>query len=214
MKLKKLFRALALCTAGVLACAVLTACGDKGDSSSQTSAADTDKKFVITLYANDAPITCENFEKLVKEKFYDGLTFHRVVDGFMAQGGDPSGNGTGGSEKTIKGEFSQNGVDNPLSHTRGVVSMARSSDPDSASSQFFICYSDDDTFLDGQYAAFGKVTEGMDVVDRFLDVPRSMGSDGAVSSPNTPITIDHAVMIEADADGNPRAEFTMQDFGA
>ena len=214
MKLKKLFRALALCTAGVLACAVLTACGDKGDSSSQTSAADTDKKFVITLYANDAPITCENFEKLVKEKFYDGLTFHRVVDGFMAQGGDPSGNGTGGSEKTIKGEFSQNGVDNPLSHTRGVVSMARSSDPDSASSQFFICYSDADTFLDGQYAAFGKVTEGMDVVDRFLDVPRSMGSDGAVSSPNTPITIDHAVMIEADADGNPRAEFTMQDFGA
>ena len=92
--------------------------------------------------------------------------------------------------------------------------MARSSDPDSASSQFFICYSDDDTFLDGQYAAFGKVTEGMDVVDRFLDVPRSMGSDGAVSSPNTPITIDHAVMIEADADGNPRAEFTMQDLGA
>ena len=83
MKLKKLFRALALCTAGVLACAILTACGDKGDSSSQTSAADTDKKFVITLYANDAPITCENFEKLVKEKFYDGLTFHRVVDGFM-----------------------------------------------------------------------------------------------------------------------------------
>ena len=90
--------------------------------------------------------------------------------------------------------------------------MARSSDPDSASSQFFICYSDNDTFLDGQYAAFGKVTEGMDVIDRFLDVPRSMGSDGAVSSPNTPITIDHAVMIEADADGNPRAEFTMQDF--
>jgi cyclophilin family peptidyl-prolyl cis-trans isomerase len=85
----------------------------------------------------------------------------RIVEDFMAQGGDPSGNGTGGSEKTIKGEFSQNGVDNPLSHTRGVVSMARSSDPDSASSQFFICYSDDDTFLDGQYAAFGKVTEGI-----------------------------------------------------
>ena len=170
--------------------------------------------FVITLYPDDAPITCENFENLVSDGFYDGLTFHRVVEDFMAQGGDPSGNGTGGSEKTIKGEFSQNGVDNPLSHTRGVVSMARSSDPDSASSQFFICYSDDDTFLDGQYAAFGKVTEGMDVIDRFLDVPRSMGSDGAVSSPNTPITIDHAVMIEADADGNPRAEFTMQDFGA
>ena len=172
------------------------------------------KKIKIELYPEIAPISCENFEKLVKDGFYDGLKFHRVVDGFMAQGGDPSGDGTGGSSETIKGEFSQNGVENNLSHTRGVVSMARSNDPDSASSQFFICYSDDDTFLDGQYAAFGKVTEGMDVVDRFLDVPRSMGSDGAVSSPNTPITIDHAVMIEADADGNPRAKFTMQDFGA
>ena len=169
------------------------------DASSDSETASSDGlTFVITLYPDDAPITCENFENLVSDGFYDGLTFHRIVEDFMAQGGDPSGNGTGGSEKTIKGEFSQNGVDNP----------------DSASSQFFICYSDDDTFLDGQYAAFGKVTEGMDVVDRFLDVPRSMGSDGAVSSPNTPITIDHAVMIEADADGNPRAEFTMQDFGA
>ena len=159
------------------------------DASSDGETASSDGlTFVITLYPDDAPITCENFENLVSDGFYDGLTFHRVVEDFMAQGGDPSGNGTGGSEK--------------------------SSDPDSASSQFFICYSDDDTFLDGQYAAFGKVTEGMDVIDRFLDVPRSMGSDGAVSSPNTPITIDHAVMIEADADGNPRAEFTMQDFGA
>lgn len=189
--------------------------GTDADTSSNSETASSDGlTFVITLYPDDAPITCENFENLVSDGFYDGLTFHRIVEDFMAQGGDPSGNGTGGSEKTIKGEFSQNGVDNPLSHTRGVVSMARSSDPDSASSQFFICYSDDDTFLDGQYAAFGKVTEGMDVVDRFLDVPRSMGSDGAVSSPNTPITIDHAVMIDADADGNPRAEFTMQDFGA
>ena len=170
MKLKKLFRALALCTAGVLACAILTACGDKGDSSSQTSAADTDKKFVITLYANDAPITCKNFEKLVKEKFYDGLTFHRVVDGFMAQGGDPNGDGTGGRKETIKGEFSANGVENSLSHTRGVVSMARANDMDSASSQFFICYSDKDTFLDGQYAAFGKVIEGLDTVDKIASV--------------------------------------------
>ena len=92
--------------------------------------------------------------------------------------------------------------------------MARSQNMDSASSQFFICYTDDCTFLDGQYAAFGKVTEGMDVVDRFLEVPRSMGSDGAQSSPNTPIVIDHAVMIENDEYGNPRASFTMQDFGA
>ena len=193
MKLKKLFRALALCTAGVLACAILTACGDKGDSSSQTSAADTDKKFVITLYANDAPITCENFEKLVKEKFYDGLTFHRVVDGFMAQGGDPNGDGTGGSKETIKGEFSANGVENSLSHTR----------------QFFICYSDKDTFLDGQYAAFGMVTEGMDVVDDFLKVERTTGSDNAQSKPVTPITIVKAEMIDDDADGNHRVQFTM-----
>jgi peptidyl-prolyl cis-trans isomerase B (cyclophilin B) len=91
--------------------------------------------------------------------------------------------------------------------------MARSTDPDSASSQFFICYTDDCTFLDGQYAAFGKVTEGMDVIDSFLNVSRSMGSDGAMSSPNTPIVIDHAIMIEADEDGNPRAQFTMQEFG-
>ena len=194
MKLKKLFRALALCTAGVLACAILTACGDKSDSSSQTSAADTDKKFVITLYANDAPITCENFEKLVKEKFYDGLTFHRVVDG---------------SKETIKGEFSANGVENKLSHTRGVVSMARANDMDSASSQFFICYSDKDTFLDGQYAAFGMVTEGMDVVDDFLKVERTTGSDNAQSKPVTPITIVKAEMIDDDADGNHRVQFTM-----
>lgn len=168
--------------------------------------------FIMTLYPEYAPITCENFENLVSEGFYDGLTFHRVVDDFMAQGGDPAGNGTGGSDETIKGEFSSNGVNNPLSHTRGVVSMARSSAPDSASSQFFICYTDC-SFLDGQYASFGQVTEGMDVIDKFLTVSRSMGGDGAVSAPNTPIVIDKAVMIEDDADGNPRVQFTMQEFG-
>ena len=129
----------------------------------------------------------------------------------MAQGGDPSGDGTGGSSETIKGEFSQNGVENNLSHTRGVVSMARSNDPDSASSQFFICYSDDDTFLDGQYAAFGKVTEGMDVVDSFLKVERSLGSDGAQSSPNQDIVMEKVKMIDDDSDGNPRVEITMND---
>lgn len=139
------------------------------------------------------------------------MTFHRVVDGFMAQGGDPKGNGTGGSDKTIKGEFSSNGVENTLSHQRGVVSMARSQDNDSASSQFFICYADC-SFLDGSYAAFGEVTEGMDVVDSFLDVDRSLGGDGAISSPNTPIVIEKAVMIDADENGNPRAQFTMNDF--
>ena len=186
MKLKKLFRALALCTAGVLACAVLTACGDKGDSSSQTSAADTDKKFVITLYANDAPITCENFEKLVKEKFYDGLTFHRIIDGFMIQGGDPEGTGRGGSDETIKGEFSENGVKNDISHERGVISMARSSDPDSASSQFFIVQSDS-TYLDGQYAAFGHVTEGMDIVDQICKDAKPTDNNGTIPADEQPV---------------------------
>ena len=168
MKLKKLFRALALCTAGVLACAVLTACGDKGDSSSQTSAADTDKKFVITLYANDAPITCENFEKLVKEKFYDGLTFHRIIDGFMIQGGCPNGNGMGGPGYAIKGEFAQNGFQNDLAHDPGVLSMARAMHPDSAGSQFFIMH-EKSPHLDGAYAAFGKITEGMDIVNKIAE---------------------------------------------
>ncbi len=156
------------------------------------------------------PFTCENFEKLVSDGFYDGLTFHRVVDDFMAQGGDPQGTGMGGSKETIKGEFSANGVDNKLSHTRGIVSMARSTAMDSASSQFFICYTDDRTFLDGNYAAFGEVTEGMEVVDSFLEVERTVGSDRAVSSPVEKIIIDTAVMIEDDADGNPRVLFTMK----
>ncbi len=185
------------------------ACGSKKSDSTADASGDS---FVITLYPDIAPITCENFESLVKDGFYDGLKFHRVVEGFMAQGGDPKGDGTGGSENTIKGEFSQNGVENSLSHTRGVVSMARSSDPDSASSQFFICYSDDDTFLDGQYAAFGKVTEGMDVVDSFLEIERSMGSDGAQSAPTTDIVMEKVKMIDDDSDGNPRVEVTMNDF--
>ena len=170
------------------------------------------RTFIITLDAENAPITCENFEKLVSEGFYNGLTFHRVVDNFMAQGGDPAGNGTGGSDQNIKGEFSVNGVDNKLSHKRGVVSMARSTDYDSASSQFFICYTDDCVFLDGQYAAFGEVTEGMEVIDAFLSVPRSMGGDGAVSSPDSPIQIHEAAMIDPDENGNHRVQFTMEEF--
>ena len=191
---------LALSISAALLVGTLAACGSKKDSASKSSG---DNSFVITLYPDVAPITCENFEKLVKDGFYDGLKFHRVVEDFMAQGGDPKGDGTGGSTDTIKGEFSQNGVENTLSHTRGVVSMARSNDPDSASSQFFICYGDE-SFLDGQYAAFGKVTEGMDVVDSFVKVERSMGSDGAVSSPNTDIIMENVKMIDDDSDGNPR----------
>ncbi len=127
----------------------------------------------IQLYPAVAPITCANFEKLVKEGFYDGLIFHRVINGFMIQGGDPTGTGMGGSKETIKGEFAHNGVTNNLSHTRGTVSMARTNVKDSASSQFFICH-EDATFLDGDYAAFGCVTEGMDVVDRIASVDTDM----------------------------------------
>ncbi len=126
------------------------------------------KKIKIELYPDIAPIYCENCEKLVKSGFYDGLTFHRVIPGFMIQGGCPKGNGTGGPGWNIKGEFSSNGVKNDLKHTRGVLSMARSMAPDSAGSQFFIMH-DDAPHLDGQYAAFGKVVEGMEVVDEIAE---------------------------------------------
>ncbi len=118
----------------------------------------------LELDASAAPLTVANFEKLVRAGFYDGLIFHRVISGFMIQGGDPLGSGFGGSDEKIKGEFLANGVANPISHKRGVISMARSQDPNSASSQFFIMHQDGE-FLDGQYAAFGRVTDGMDVVD-------------------------------------------------
>jgi len=127
-------------------------------------------KIDLELDRSAAPITVDNFISLVNSGFYNGLTFHRVIPGFMIQGGDPLGTGLGGSDKSIKGEFKVNGVNNPISHVRGVISMARSQDYDSASSQFFITVSDDDTFLDGQYAAFGKVTSGMDVVDQIAAV--------------------------------------------
>ena len=121
------------------------------------------------LYPEIAPITVENFEKLADEKFYDGLTFHRVIPGFMIQGGCPRGNGTGGPGYQIKGEFAANGVANDLKHERGVLSMARAMDPDSAGSQFFIMVADA-PHLDGQYAAFGKVTEGMEAADKIVNV--------------------------------------------
>lgn len=153
-------------------------------------------EFIIELYPEYAPKTCENFINLVSDGFYDGLTFHRVIDDFMAQGGDPEGTGLGGSDKNIKGEFINNGFkQNTLSHTRGVVSMARSPiSYDSASSQFFICYVDA-TYLDGDYAAFGKVIEGMDVVDAFLDVERAVDASGYNSIPKTPIVIEKAEVI-------------------
>ena len=127
-------------------------------------------KIELELYPEHAPKTVANFEKLVKDGFYDGLTVHRVIPGFMIQGGDPLGNGMGGSENKIVGEFRSNGHDNPIRHVRGVISMARSFDKNSASSQFFIMHADA-PHLDGQYAAFGKVVSGMDVVDEIASIP-------------------------------------------
>lgn len=142
------------------------------------------KTIDIELDATAAPITCENFLKLVNQGFYNGLTFHRVIPGFMIQGGDPSGNGTGGPGWHIKGEFLQNGVNNPIKHTRGVISMARAMNPNSAGSQFFIMHQDA-PHLDGQYAAFGKITENVEAAVAVSRVPRNMMND----KPNQPQTI-------------------------
>ena len=140
----------------------------------------------VELDGDTAPITVANFIKLVNDKFYDGLTFHRIISGFMIQGGDPLGNGTGGSDETIKGEFSSNGVENNISHKRGVISMARSSDPDSASSQFFIMHQDS-TYLDGEYAAFGKVTKGMKVVDKICEDATPTDGNGTIEKADQPV---------------------------
>lgn len=152
--------------------------------------------FVIELYPEYAPQTVANFVELVQLGFYDGLKFHRVIEGFMAQGGDPNGDGTGGSEHNIIGEFSANGYEsNTLKHERGVVSMARGQYANSASSQFFICY-DDETFLDGNYAAFGKVIEGMEAVDSFLNNGLTMSSIGELSVPAQDIVMKKLTVIE------------------
>ncbi|WP_238881971.1 peptidylprolyl isomerase [Clostridium sp. YIM B02551] len=129
-------------------------------------------KIKAELYPDVAPKTVDNFVDLIQKNFYDGIIFHRVIPDFMIQGGDPTGTGTGGSDKTIPGEFSENGFKNDLKHTRGVLSMARTNDPDSASSQFFIMVKDAPS-LDGKYAAFGKVTEGMEVADKIVSVKRN-----------------------------------------
>ena len=148
----------------------------------------------LELDADVAPITVENFANLVNEGFYNGLTFHRIISGFMIQGGDPLGNGTGGSSKTIKGEFASNGVKNSISHVRGTISMARSSMPNSASSQFFIVHKDS-TFLDGQYAAFGTVTSGMEVVDKICAETTVEDDNGTVEKNNQPV-IEKITMID------------------
>ena len=140
----------------------------------------------LELDEGTSPITVANFCKLAQDGFYDGLTFHRIMDGFMIQGGDPKGNGTGGSDETIKGEFSQNGVDNPISHVKGVISMARSNNPNSASSQFFITVADA-TFLDGSYAAFGRVTEGMEIAEQIAKDARPIDNNGTIPADQQPV---------------------------
>ena len=151
---------------------------------------------VIKLELNEkvAPITVANFVKLAQDGFYDGLTFHRIMDGFMIQGGDPLGNGTGGASESIQGEFSLNGFDNPISHVKGVISMARAQDPNSASSQFFITV-DDATFLDGSYAAFGWVTEGMDVVEQIARDARPIDNNGTIPPEEQPV-IESIVVLD------------------
>ncbi|MBR3161621.1 MAG: peptidylprolyl isomerase [Bacilli bacterium] len=139
-----------------------------------------------SLDGESAPITVDNFVKLVKDGFYDGLTFHRIIEGFMIQGGDPNHDGTGGSDETIKGEFKNNGVNNDLSHTRGAISMARSSDMNSASSQFFIVQKDSE-YLDGDYAVFGYVTEGMDIVDKIVKDAKPTDDNGTIKYEEQPV---------------------------
>lgn len=152
---------------------------------------------IIQLYPDKAPVTVANFQKLVDKRFYDGLTFHRVVDSYLIQGGDPSGNGSGGPGYTIKGEFSSNGVENDLRHVRGTVSMARTDKPDTAGSQFFICQKAIDS-LDGDYAAFGKIIEGMTVVDRIAAVPNS-GSPS--NRPTEPQVMKEVFFVKSDNAG-------------
>ena len=181
----------------VLLCLSLTACG-QADAGTSAGAAEPIGSYtavidiadygsvVVELDGDSAPITVGNFVKLAKAGFYDGLTFHRIMDGFMMQGGDPEGNGTGGSDETIVGEFSANGIENPISHTRGTISMARAKDPNSASSQFFLCQADC-TFLDGDYAAFGRVTEGMDVVDAVCADAQPTDDNGTIPPEAQPV---------------------------
>ena len=178
-------------------CLGLTACG-QAQADASASAAEPIGKYTavidiadygtitLELDGDSAPLTVANFVKLAKDGFYDGLTFHRIMDGFMMQGGDPKGNGTGGSDETIPGEFRANGIDNPISHTRGTISMARASDPNSASSQFFLCQADS-TFLDGNYAAFGHVTEGLDVVDAICADAQPTDDNGTIPPEAQPV---------------------------
>ncbi len=211
--MKKLFTSFLCIT---LLAAALTGCGAKKEDTAQTQAGSNSNErteeekgaaqeeeyleglhhveievkdygtIALELDADTAPISVTNFINLAKDGFYDGLTFHRIISGFMIQGGDPEGNGTGGSDKTIKGEFSENGVENDISHERGVISMARSNDPDSASSQFFIVH-EDSLFLDGNYAGFGHVTDGIEIVDKICEDTPVQDDNGTVKPDDQPV---------------------------
>lgn len=221
--MKKLIKLLAVGISVAAAILTFSACSHRLDSKNDSepvtttttkyvvdpSKLDKTQSFVIALYPEYAPISCENFEKLVSSGFYDGLNFHRVYKEFMAQGGD--GTPAGKKSEAIKGEFKANGVENDLSHDRGVVSMARTTDMNSASSQFFIVYSSKyKSALDGRYAAFGKVTEGMEVVDSFLNIEMAQGGDEIPTVPTEPITILKAEVEGKDSDGHTLCRFYMQ----
>ena len=173
---------------------LLTACGKSDSASTSEPVASCSAvieiedygSITVALDGTAAPITVSNFVSLAESGFYDGLTFHRIMEGFMMQGGDPLGNGMGGSDTKIKGEFKDNGVNNPLSHTRGAISMARSMSPDSASSQFFIVH-EDATFLDGSYAAFGYVTEGIEIVDAICKDSEPTDNNGTIPADAQPV---------------------------
>ena len=167
----------------------MTACGKKGPFQKVRHAEITVKDYgtiKLELDIGTAPITVKNFIKLAKSGFYDGLTFHRIIDGFMIQGGDPNGNGSGGSGEYIKGEFPSNGVDNPISHDEGIISMARGKKPDSASSQFFIV-TGSAKHLDGNYAAFGRVTEGLDIAKKIAKDAKPIDKNGTIPKDQQPV---------------------------
>lgn len=179
----------ALCLSAVMSLAACQKTAKKTDYSNDPKVCISVKKYgkiYVQLNRKYAPKTVDNFMALVNKKFYDGLTFHRIINGFMIQGGDPKGDGTGGSEKTIKGEFKANGVTNKLSHKRGVISMARAADFNSASSQFFIMQKTT-TSLDGQYASFGWVTKGMNVVDQIAEKTKTQDDNGTVAKKDQPV---------------------------
>ena len=198
--MKKLLSLLVVCALLVAACTLLAGCGSKTPAEPFTKvrhAEITIKDYgtlQVELDEGCAPISTANFIKLAKKGFYNGLTFHRIIPGFMIQGGDPLANGYGGSGKSIKGEFAANGVENPISHVKGVLSMVRNEDYNNASSQFFITVADA-TYLDGNYAAFGRVTDGMEVLDQIAADAKPLDNDGAIAPEAQPV-IESIVILD------------------